>query len=281
MAKKVSLINMKGGVGKSTLTVNLAWYFALPAAGKRVLIVDLDPQFNASQYLLGPTEYLRVLRSGRRTIWDVLERRTRHPDVADDTLTARDVLHNRVTIPVGGGRIDVILSRLELAFSLKTPSQQKEQELAHLLGQLEDEYDLILIDCAPTESILTAAAYLASDSLLVPVKAEYLSTIGLPLLVQSMRDFAQSYPDQTLQLAGIVFNATTEYAPEEMLAKADVRTIAQQNQWYVFDAEVPYSRSFPRSARLGVSIFSTPNARRVQQIRFAAFALELSRRIGL
>ncbi len=305
MARKVALINMKGGVGKSTLTVNLAWYFAL-ADGKRVLIVDLDPQFNASQYLLGPSEYLRVLRSGRRTIWDVFEQRTRHPEASGGALPARDVLHNRVTIPGGVGRddfirairsrlapplpcgdvtevgrIDVILSRLELAFSLKTPYQQKEQELARLLAQIEDEYDLILIDCAPTESLLTTAAYLASDFLLVPVKPEYLSTIGLPLLVQSMRDFAQSYLHHALQLAGVVFNATTEYAPEELLAKADVRTIAQQDQWYVFDAEVPYSRSFPKSARLGVSIFSTPNTRRIQQRRFAAFAIEFARRIGL
>lgn len=280
MARKVALINMKGGVGKSTLTVNLAWFFAL-ADGKRVLVVDLDPQFNASQYLLGPSEYLRVLQSGRRTIWDVFEQRTRHPEAASGALPVQNVLHNRVTIPGGTGRIDVILSRLELAFSLKTPYQQKEQELARLLAQIEDEYDLILIDCAPTESLLTTAAYLGSDFLLVPVKPDYLSTIGLPLLVQSMRDFAQSYPNHALQLAGVVFNATTEYAPEEMLAKADVRTIAQQNQWYVFESEVPYSRSFPKSARLGVSIFSTPYTRRVRRIRFSAFAIEFARRIGL
>lgn len=281
MARKVALINMKGGVGKSTLTTNLAWYFALVGDSNRVLVVDLDPQFNASQYLLGPTEYRRVLQSGRRTIWDVFEQRTRHPEAVGNAFPARDVVHNHVRIPGGAGRIDVILSRLELAFSLKTPYQQKEQELARLIAQIEAEYDLILIDCAPTESLLTTAAYLASDSLLVPVRPEYLSTIGLPLLVQSMRDFAQSYPDHALQFAGIVFNAVTEYTPEEMLAKADVRAIAQQNQWHVFDAEVPYSRSYPKSARLGRSIFGTPNARRIQQRRFAAFAIEFARRIGL
>ncbi len=281
MAKKVALINMKGGVGKSTLTVNLAWYFSLVHQANRVLVVDLDPQFNASQYLLGTSEYLRVLQSGRRTIWDVFEQRTRHPEVSGGSLSPQDVLHNRVTITRGGGRIDIILSRLELAFSLKTPYQQKEQELARLFAQIESGYDLILVDCAPTESLLTTAAYLASDFLLVPVKPEYLSTIGLPLLVQSMRDFIHSYPNHALQLAGVAFNATTEYAPEEMLAKADVRNIAQQNQWYIFDAEVPYSRSFPKSARLGVSIFGTPNTRRIQQRRFAAFANEFAQRIGL
>src|SRR5947209_5098612 len=130
MAKTVALINMKGGVGKSTLTVNLAWYFALPDDSKRVLVVDLDPQFNASQYLLGPAEYRRVLESGKRTVWDVFEHRTRHPDAAEGSFNVRDAIHNRVTVHPGGGRLDLILSRLELAFSLKTPYQQKEQELA-------------------------------------------------------------------------------------------------------------------------------------------------------
>jgi chromosome partitioning protein len=271
MAKRVALINMKGGVGKSTLAVNLAWYFALPHDSKRVLVVDLDPQFNASQYLLGPTEYRRVLEAGTRTVWDVLEHRTRHPDAAGLPFSMQDAIYNRVRIR-NGGKLDVVLSRLELAFSLKTPYQQKEQELARLISGVEAEYDLVLIDCAPTESILTTAAYLASDYLLVPVKPEYLSAIGLPLLVQSMDEFKNSYPSHALQLAGVVFNATTEYVPEEMLAKTDVRAVAQRNGWHVFDNEVAYSRSYPKSDRLGVSIYSTPNARRVQQRRFGAFA---------
>src|SRR5207247_501612 len=104
----------------------------------------------------------------------------------------------------------------------------------------EGEYDLILIDCAPTESILTTAAYLCSDHLLVPVKPEHLSSIGLPLLVNSMQDFKNDYEDSNLQLAGVVFNGTTGYSPEEKLSKQEVRKIAEQNGWYVFKAEVPY-----------------------------------------
>jgi chromosome partitioning protein len=280
VAKKVSLINMKGGVGKSTLTVNLAWHFSLRPNSKRVLVIDLDPQFNASQYLLGQTAYARILRDGRPTIWDVFEQHTRTPQAQGGALDIRNAVHNRITLREGG-RIDLIPSRLDLAYSLKTPFQQKETELAKAIRGVEDDYDLILIDCAPTESILTTAAYLSSDFLLVPVKPGYLSTIGLPLLVNSMRDVREAYPNNTLELAGVIFNATTEYAPEEMLAKADVRQIAQTNQWYVFESEVTYSRSYPKSARLGVSIYGTPNARSKQMRRFRAFAQEFARRIGL
>lgn len=280
MAKKVALINMKGGVGKSTLTVNLAWWFSVGDQAIRVLVVDLDPQFNASQYLLGTEEYQRALQTGTRTIWDIFERNTRHPSMPGEPFAVRDAIYNRITTP-NGGRLDIILSRLELNFSLKTPYQRKELELAEAIASVEHDYDLILIDCAPTESILTTAAYLTSDYLLVPVKPEYLSTIGLPLLVRSMNEFADAYPNYYLQLAGIVFNTTTKYTPEEMLAKAEVRTIAQREGWYVFEAEISYSRSYPKSARLGRPIIITPHAQRAQKQRFAAFAIEFAGRIGL
>ncbi|MBV9124401.1 MAG: AAA family ATPase, partial [Planctomycetes bacterium] len=143
MAVKVSLINMKGGVGKSTLAVNLGWYFAFDS--KRVLLVDLDPQFNASQYLLGTAEYERALRRGQRTIWDVFEQSTRTPQVPSGRFDIHEAIYPRASISSGGGKIDVILARLELALSLKTPYPQKERELSQAILDLEGEYDLVLI----------------------------------------------------------------------------------------------------------------------------------------
>jgi len=280
MAKKVSLINMKGGVGKSTLTVNLAWHFAAYSRWKKkVLVIDLDPQFNASQYLLGVSQYENILKENTPTIWDVLEQNTRTPSGKNVQLDPFDPICNVVGY-FSGGKVDLIPSRLELAFSLKNPGQ-KERRLSKLVEKIENEYDLILIDCAPTESILTIAAYLTSDFILVPVKPEYLSSIGLPLLVNSMEDFKKDNEDHELQLAGVVFNATTEYSPEEELSKATVRQIAERNGWYVFKAEVPYSRSFPKGAREGQPIFGTSYSRGVQVARFNIFAQEFAGRIGL
>ncbi len=279
MAITVALINMKGGVGKSTLTVNLAWFIAEFRA-KKVLVVDLDPQFNASQYLLGLPAYERHVQQQLPTVWDILEQNTRTPaSPTPAPLAVGTAIVNRANLP-NGGRVDLIPSQLELAFSLLTP-QYKETLLADTLQPVADKYDLILIDCAPTESILTRAAYYASDYLLVPVKPEYLSTIGLPLLVRSMTTFRQLYPARTLQLAGVVFNDTTDYAPEEARSKQQVRQVAQQNNWYVFQSEVPRSRSFPKGAREGQPLNRTTYSRRTTNGAFHRFVREFAQRIGL
>lgn len=189
MAKTVAVINMKGGVGKSTLCVNLAWHYAAMMKWlKRVLVVDLDPQFNASQYLLGVARYeTHVYKAERPTVWDVFEQASRAPGLKASGRSIKDTIFRVVDIH-GGGRIDLIPSQLELSYTLKNPSQ-KEHLLSSFLESHEAQYDLIIIDCAPTESVLTTAAYLCSDSILIPVRPEFLSTIGLPLIRQSLCRF--------------------------------------------------------------------------------------------
>jgi chromosome partitioning protein len=281
MAKKVSLINMKGGVGKSTLAVNLAWHFAAKSNWvKKVLVIDLDPQFNASQYLLGVSEYDKIIKGNIPTIWNVFEQFTPLPGLPmPSPLDPTKIIYN-VRKFHSGSCIDLIPSRLELAFSLRNPGQ-KEQLLAKLLSKIEEEYELIILDCPPTESLFTWAAYLTSNWILVPVKPEYLSSIGVSLLINSMEEFKRRYEDHNLQLAGIVFNATTEYVPEEVKSKNEVRAIALKNGWYVFENEVPYSRSYPKGAREGLPIFRTSYSRWTQADRFSRFAEEFALRIGL
>ena len=281
MAKKVSLINMKGGVGKSTLAINLAWHFAGRRNwSKRVLVVDIDPQFNASQYLLGVTKYREIIKNNVPTTWNILEQYTPIPgSPSPSPLDPISVIYNAKKF-YEGGCIDLIPSRLELAFSLRNPGQ-KEQLLARLISRVEERYELIILDCPPTESLFTWAAYLTSDYILVPVKPEYLSSIGVSLLVNSMDEFKRRYEDRNLELAGIVFNATTEYVPEEITSKVEVKQIAQEHGWYVFKNEVTYSRSYPKGAREGQPIFRTSYSRQTQANRFNAFAEEFAQRIGL
>jgi chromosome partitioning protein len=281
MAKTISLINMKGGVGKSTLAVNLAWQFAAYVKWmKKVLVVDLDPQFNASQYLIGVDKYARdISAANKATVWDVFEQRTRTPGHVPKRVAATDAIINVVSYQ-GGSKIDLLPSRLELAWSLKQPAE-KEWLLQKFLAKVRNDYDLIIIDCAPTESLLTTAAYLASDFILVPVKPEFLSTLGLPLLARSMQEFHEHYDQHELEVAGIVFNHASDYAPEERTSKNQVRAVAAQYEWHVFDSEVRFSRSYPKGAREGRPIFRTSNAHHKQKTAFHEFAQSLAEKIDL
>lgn len=281
MAKVVSLINMKGGVGKSTLTVNLAWHYSCYSNwNKNVLVVDLDPQFNASQYLIGTKKYeQQILKNNKPSVWEIFEQHTRTPAGKPKKIDPKDAIIRAVTF-IDGVYIDLLPSRLELALSLKNPGQ-KVDLLKKALKKIEHNYDLIIIDCAPTESILTYAAYLASDYILVPVKPEYLSTIGLPLLVNSMNDFKQEYEDSNLELAGIVFNSCSGYEPEESISKKSVKKLAADNGWHLFNSEIIHSKSYPKGAREGKPIFRTSYARTKSASNFMLFANEFAKKIGL
>jgi chromosome partitioning protein len=132
MAKKVATVNLKGGVGKSTIVANLAWHFTgLAGQTKRVLVVDLDPQFNASQYLMGAQTYSKRLGAGQLTIWDVLEQHTTTPQGPPQILDPAKTIHQVASFP-DGAKIDLVPSRLELAHSLRNPAGKETLISIHL-----------------------------------------------------------------------------------------------------------------------------------------------------
>ena len=279
MAHKIALLNMKGGVGKSTLAVNLAWEMATAPWDKRVLVVDLDPQFNCSQYLVGVRRVEKIIADERPTIWDILEQLTTVPGRPSSPLDPSDAVV-RVFSGRSGGSIHLIPSRLELSQSLRNPAG-KEQLLKRAVDELEEAYDLVIIDGAPTESMLTTAAYIVADHVLIPVRPEFLSTIGLPLLEQSLSDFSAAHPGRQPAVLGIVFNAISGYSPEEVTSRTDVQRFAAARGWPVFDQEVAYSRSFPKGAREGSPIFWTSYARTRAKANFHSFASEFAERVGI
>jgi chromosome partitioning protein len=274
----VALINMKGGVGKSTLAANLGWFSAY-RKNKRVLLVDLDPQFNLSQYLMGTAGYEEHFEANKATVIDIFERNGatgRSRSGKKPALVAANVIA-QIKSWADGSRIDLIPSSLDLAGTLKNPTE-KAQLLAHFLDDVRTSYDLILIDCAPTESMLTAAAYLASESVLIPVKPEFLSTIGLPLVVNSLEEFEATYR-KSVEILGIVFNASNEKL-EHGRSRAFVRKVAKEHGFYVFRNEVTYSDSYPKGSRFGTPIFLTDYARREKISNFYAVAEEFYKRLG-
>ncbi len=261
MAVVISLINMKGGVGKTTIASQLA--HAAAAGGLRVLAIDLDPQSNLSHSILGPETYVRHLAKNKPTVVQILEDYI--PASGDAGSPRRIDIRDVILKGAGYGRknqLDLIPSRLELSRTLKNPTG-KERRLARAIAQANDQYDLVIIDCAPTESILTDAAYFASRYAVVPVKPEFMATIGLPLLARSIREFRLENEDHELEIAGLVLNDQSEYADnsEKRQAIKEVRDVAKEHKWRIFDYKIPYSRSYANAARNGLPLSQTPNAR--------------------
>ncbi|MBK1618480.1 hypothetical protein CKO42_08520 [Lamprobacter modestohalophilus] len=151
------------------------------------------------------------------------------------------------------------------------------------MAQISDEYDLIIIDCAPTESILTEAAYFSSRYVLVPVKPEFMATIGLPLLARSVDEFNLENDDHSLDICGIVFNHSSAYSegPEGQQSIEEVEEEARRRGWHIFETHVRYSASYPKSAREGAPLSSTSYVRWSVTTELERFCGEFFDCIGL
>ena len=282
MAVCVSMINMKGGVGKTTLATQIAW-FATRQLDKKVLLVDLDPQANPSQSVMSPQKYVSYLDAGGLTVHDILEQFTPTGTASGSPkkLDLLKAIFHRVKYR-DGGLLDIVPSRLELSWTLRHPTE-KETLLPRFVAKVEERYDLIIIDCAPTDSILTDAAYHCSRYILVPIRAEFLASIGFPLLQRSISAFQMRHEDKVIEVCGLVFNdfSRGSVKREHKLARKDVKGKASQYGWYVFKHDIPHSDSYFRAARDGMPIDVAKGAHHKVKKEFAAFAKEFFPRVGL
>jgi chromosome partitioning protein len=229
----ISFVNMKGGVGKTTLAVNVAYGLAY-FHRKNVLLVDSDPQFNATQAVLTDQMYLSHIKDpAKGTLRDIFIPRRPGP-VNTVKGTAKSV--NRLKMPLsacslsiynpgpGRGKLDLIPSSLEL-IDIDTSQRGTERKLKVFLQEKATGYDYVIIDCPPTISIFTMAAILASDKFLVPLKPDPLSVIGLPLLERWLEEFTDEQGIQSkLKNIGLVFTLVRGPVPSAMAeVMADLR----------------------------------------------------------
>ena len=191
--KTVSLINMKGGVGKTTVAVNLADFLA-NRESQRVLLVDVDPQFNATQCLLQGDQYVDYIEKGGYTIVDIFDNSTRITNsIVDGTARHEPVKFSEIK-PVKSSRgFDFIPGSLQLFKLEMSAGSGRENRLSHYLKTLENEYDYVIIDSPPTPSVWMVSALIASDYYLIPVKPDPISMTGIDLLQGIIRERSENY----------------------------------------------------------------------------------------
>lgn len=226
---------------------------------------------------MGVHNYVEHLRANRPTVVQILED---YIPAGGASGSPRPIDPDEVIIRRHG--LDLIPSRLELSRTLKNPTG-KERRLAKALSRITKKYDLILIDCAPTESILTDVAYFASRYVIVPVKPEFMATIGLPLLARSIQEFQLENEDHQLEIAGLVFNHSSSYSkgPEGRRSIEEVREQAREHGWHIFDTQVRYSASYAKAAREGNPLRWTSHARYEVINEFDTFKEEVFQRLNI
>ncbi len=220
MGTIISTVNMKGGVGKTTLTVNLATSLT-KNYGQKVLVLDLDSQISATLSLISPHEFAKV-RKKRRTIgylldnmispnpWSKLEiRNLIYPNICNieglellpgdielyDEYLVSEMLHEKAT-QEAGAEFQKVWDRFERAL------------VKNILQPVVEDYDFIIIDCAPGYNLLTRSAIAASNYYLLPARPEPLSLVGIQLLERRVAKLKENHQDRDpldIKLLGIVF----------------------------------------------------------------------------
>ena len=245
-ARVIAMCNQKGGVGKTTSSINIAG--ALSQYGRRVLIVDFDPQ-GAATVGLG---------INANAVEDTVYTALFNPRMDVHTVIQHTDFENLDIMP---SNIDLSAAEVQLVTEVG-----REQVLAGVLRQVKDEYDVIIIDCQPSSGLLTVNALTAADGVIIPVAAEFFALRGVALLMQSIEK-VQSRINPSLEVYGVLVTMFTHTLHcDEVLQR-----IYEAFQGKVFHSVISRSIKLPDStvAAAPITIYA-PNHKTAKEYREVA-----------
>jgi chromosome partitioning protein len=216
MARVIAICNQKGGVGKTTTTVNLGAYLAL--AGRRVLLVDFDPQANASS-ALGYTH-----AKDEKSIYHGIIGAAEHAEII-----VPSPIYNYHYIPAAPHLAGALIELVGFP--------EREYFLRKFINRLRHEYDYILIDLPPSLSLLTVNGLMAADEVIIPVQAEYYSLEGLGQLLETV-DLIRNNLGHSIRISGAL---VTMYNKRERLSREVAKNLRDHFPHRVFEVEIPRS----------------------------------------
>jgi chromosome partitioning protein len=225
----IALVNQKGGVGKTTTTTNLGAYLAM--YGKKVLLVDMDPQANATTGLGFRPEKLNG------STYDIISGRRRPEEVMIHT-----ALDNYDLLPASE---DLAGATIELV-----EATEREYKFHNAIGEMSQNYDYVLIDCPPSLGLLTVNSLTAAEKIIIPVQCEYYALEGLGQLLHSI-DLIQENLKEDLQIMGAVL---TMFDKRNQLSRQVTKEMRRHFPGYTFDSMIPRSVALAEAPSFGKTI---------------------------
>jgi chromosome partitioning protein len=253
MGKVISVANQKGGVGKTTTTVNLSTILA--KKGKKVLLIDTDPQGNATSGL-GITKELEL------SVYDILVGETTFVETIQET-EIKNLQVCPSNISLAGAEVELV------------SMMSREQRLKTKLDTIKNNYDYILIDCPPSLGLITLNAFTASDSVLIPVQCEYFALEGLGQLLNTV-NLVKKHLNKNLEIEGALL---TMYDARTNLSNQVVKEVKKYFEDKVYKTVIPRNVRLSEAPSYGMPI-SLYDPRSKGAKAYEKFAKELLKNNG-
>ena len=259
MGRLVAIANQKGGVGKTTTAINLA--IGLAAPNRKVLLIDLDPQGNATSGLMPPAQ-LAELKGGGTTIYDAIVGRI---PIVEAVRKVRD----EVFLAPSGA--DLVGAEIELA-----TMEGRERRLKEILAPVRDDYAFILVDTPPSLGLLTLNALVAADSVMVPMQCEYYALEGLSALLGTITRIRKAL-NPALLIDGLVL---TMFDARNRLSHEIAHEVNRHFPDKVFQSVIPRSVRLSESPSHGLSVIEYDGKSSGAEA-YKQLAAEVLARVGL